>query len=68
MIITKTKSQLRAESEAQLKEFLRRGGVVEVDERRARIPKAKMRGKTSKGFVQGSSGFAMGYPRKTGLV
>ena len=63
----KTKSQLRAESEAQLAQFVRTGGVIQVVERRARARKQTMTAKNSRGFVTGTSGFAMGYPRKSGL-
>lgn len=65
--IAKTKSQLRAESEAQLAQFVRSGGVVQVVERRARPRKQTMTAKNSRGFVVGTSGFAAGYPRRSGL-
>ena len=68
VVIAKTKSQLRAESEAQMREFVRAGGVVEVIERKVRARKQVMRGKSSKGFVTGTSGFANGFPRRTGIV
>ena len=61
---TKTKAELRAESEKALQVFLSRGGVVEVG-RAARTRKTKMVGKTSRGFVSGTGGFATGYPRKS---
>ena len=67
MILTKSKSQLRAETATAVSRFLKTGGSIEVIKPR-KAPATKMRGKTSKGFVQGSSGFAMGYPRKTGLI
>lgn len=63
----KTKSQLRSEGEVALAKFIRSGGVVEVVERRARARKQTMTAKNSRGFVTGTSGFAMGYPRKSGL-
>lgn len=63
----KTKSQLRAESAEQLARFIRSGGVVQVVERKARAPRQVMGGKVSKGYVVGTSGFATGYPRRSGL-
>jgi len=63
----KTKSQLRAESAEQMAKFIRSGGVVQVVERRARAHKQVMTAKNSRGFVTGTSGFAMGFPRKSGL-
>jgi hypothetical protein len=60
-----TKSEARAESEKAMKAFLRAGGVIKVDERKPRAPKAKMSSKSSRGFVSGTSGFATGMPRKT---
>jgi hypothetical protein len=66
---TKTKSEIRIESEKALKEFLRKGGVIQVDSRKCKTPKTKMSYKNSRGFIGGSSGFANGYPRKVaGIV
>lgn len=62
----KTKAEIRAESEVALKAFLRRGGVIEKG-RPARARKSKMASKSSRGYVRGTSGFAVGYPRKSGL-
>jgi hypothetical protein len=64
MIIVKTKSQLRAETEKQVKAFLRKGGSVEVVKAR-KAPTQKMNCKTSRGFVVGTSGFANGMPKKS---
>jgi hypothetical protein len=64
MVVVKTKSQLRAETEKQLKSFLRKGGSIEVVKAR-KAPKQMMRGKVSRGFVQGTSGFPAGAPRKS---
>jgi hypothetical protein len=61
----KTKTELRAESDAQLQAFLKKGGIVQVDEKKRKSPKTKMSGKSSRGFMGGSSGFATGYPSKT---
>lgn len=61
---SKTKAQLREESEKAMQVFLSRGGVVEVG-RTARARKSKMVGKMSRGFVSGTGGFATGYPRKS---
>jgi hypothetical protein len=60
----KTKAELRAESEKAMQLFLKRGGEVEVG-RSARARKTRMAGKTSRGFVAGTGGFATGYPRKS---
>ena len=68
VVIAKTKSQMRAELESAVAEFQARGGVVEVIERKVRARKQVMRGKSSKGFVTGTSGFANGFPRRTGIV
>jgi hypothetical protein len=61
----KTKAELRAESDAQLQAFLKKGGVVQVNEKTRKAPKTKMSGKSSRGFMGGTGGFATGYPRKT---
>jgi hypothetical protein len=67
MIITKSKSQLRAETATAVSRFLKSGGSIETIKPR-KAPTTKMRAKNSKGFVQGSSGFASGFPRRTGLI
>ena len=64
--IYKSKSQLRQETEAQVKAFLKRGGVIEVIKSR-KAPKQKMSGKTTRVGSTGTSGFAVGYPRKSGI-
>ena len=61
-ISTKSKAELRAESEAALKKFLRAGGEIQTG-RKSRNRKSKMACKSSKGFQGGSSGFANGFPR-----
>lgn len=61
---SKTKAELRSESEEALQDFLRRGGVIQVDTRKRKAPKAKMSSKNSRGFMGGSSGFSNGFPRK----
>jgi len=61
----KTKSEIRAEGEKALKAFLRKGGVIQVDEKKRRAPKSKMSAKSSRGFVSGTGGFANGFPRKS---
>ena len=66
MIIVKTKSQLRAETELAVSQFIRSGGSVEVVKAR-KAPKQYMRGKTTKVASVGTSGFAAGYPRKSGI-
>lgn len=59
-----TKSEARAESDKALKAFLRAGGVIQESKSR-RNPKPKMSGKSSRGFISGTSGFATGFPRRT---
>ena len=63
-VIYKSKSELRAESEKALKKFLKQGGSIEIVKSR-KAPKSKMRTKSSRGFVQGTSGFATGAPKKS---
>lgn len=62
---TQTKAEIRAEGEKALKAFLRKGGVIQVDEKKRRAPKSKMSVKSSRGFVSGTCGFANGFPRKS---
>ena len=64
MMFYKSKSELRAETEKQLKLFLKRGGSIEVVKAK-KVPAQKMRAKSSRGFVSGTGGFANGFPRKT---
>jgi hypothetical protein len=59
-----SKVEARAESEKAMKAFLRKGGSV-VLEKTKRIPKSKMAAKTSRGFVAGTGGFAVGYPQRS---
>jgi hypothetical protein len=60
-----SKSEARAEGEKAMKAFLKKGGVVQVDEKKRKAPKTKMSVKSSRGFMGGTGGFATGYPRKT---
>ena len=60
----KSKSELRAETEKQLKAFLRKGGSIEVVKAR-KAPKQRMSGKTTRNASTGTSGFATGFPRKS---
>jgi hypothetical protein len=62
----KSKSELRAETEKQLKAFLRKGGTIEIIKPR-KAPKQRMSGKVTKSGSTGTSGFATGYPRKSGI-
>jgi len=62
----KSKSELRAETEKQLKAFLKKGGSIEVIKPR-KAPKQRMSGKVTKSGSTGTSGFATGYPRKSGI-
>ena len=64
--IYKSKSQIREETEAQLKAFLKRGGVIEVVKAR-KAPKQKMLAKNTRVASTGTSGFAVGFPRKSGI-
>ena len=64
MMFYKSKSELRVETEKQLKLFLKRGGSIEVVKAK-KVPVQKMRAKSSRGFVSGTGGFANGFPRKT---
>lgn len=61
--VYKSKSQVREEASDALQEFLARGGSIEIVKPR-KAPKSKMAGKSSRGFVSGTSGFANGYPSK----
>jgi hypothetical protein len=63
--IYKSKEQMRQESEKALKKFLKSGGVIQVDTRKRKAPKGVMRSKSSRGFIAGSSGFAVGFPSKS---
>jgi hypothetical protein len=60
----KTKSEMRAESDAQIALFLKKGGVIQECTPSRRKIKATMSGKTTR-FVSGTSGFANGFPRKS---
>ena len=62
--VYKSKSQLRDETAEAVEKFLRAGGTIEVVKAR-KAPKTKMKAKSSKGFQNGTSGFAMGYPRRS---
>lgn len=62
--IFKSKSEMRAETEKQLKLFLKKGGSIEVIKPR-KAPKPRMSGKTTRVGSTGTSGFATGYPRKS---
>jgi hypothetical protein len=63
-IFYKSKAELAIETEKQINAFLRKGGSIEVVKAR-KAPKQTMRSKTSRGFVQGTSGFPTGAPRKS---
>jgi hypothetical protein len=64
-VVYKSKADLRAETEKALKKFLRSGGSIVVNSRKPRARKLTMRGKSSRGFVTGTSGFATGFPSKS---
>lgn len=63
-VVYKSKSQVRQETEQQLKDFLKRGGVIEVVKSR-KAPKQKMTCKSTRVASTGTSGFAVGFPRKS---
>jgi hypothetical protein len=60
----KSKAELRAETEKALKKFLKQGGSIEVVKAR-KAPKMLMRSKTTRVASTGTSGFAVGFPRKS---
>ena len=60
-----SKSEAREQGDKALQAFLKKGGVIQVDEKKRKAPKTKMSGKSSRGFMGGTGGFATGYPRKT---
>jgi hypothetical protein len=64
LIMYKSKSELRLETEQALKKFLKQGGSIEVIKSR-KAPKMLMRGKTTRVASTGTSGFAVGFPRKS---
>jgi hypothetical protein len=64
MNMYKSKSELRAETEKALKKFVKQGGSIEVVKSR-KAPKMLMRGKTTRVASTGTSGFAVGFPRKS---
>ena len=60
-----SKAEARAEGEKAMQVFLSKGGIVQVNDRKRKAPRTKMSGKSSRGFMGGTGGFATGYPRKT---
>ena len=62
--IFKSKSEIRAETEKQLKLFLKKGGNIEVIKPR-KAPTQRMSGKVTRSGSTGTSGFAAGFPRKS---
>ena len=60
----KSKSEIRAETEQQVKLFLKRGGSIEVVKAR-KAPKQRMSGKVTRSGSTGTSGFATGFPTKS---
>ena len=62
--IYKSKSVIREETKDAVEQFLRSGGVIQVVKSR-KAPKSKMKAKNSRGFNAGTSGFAVGYPRRS---
>jgi hypothetical protein len=60
----KSKSEIRAETEKQVKLFLKKGGSIEIVKAR-KAPKQLMSGKVTRSSSTGTSGFATGFPRKS---
>jgi hypothetical protein len=61
---TKTKAQLRSESNDAMALFLASGGVIQQGRKPRARKGGKMASKTTR-FVSGTSGFANGFPRKS---
>jgi hypothetical protein len=59
-----SKAEIRAEGDAALEAFLKKGGVIQEAKPSRRKIKKTMSSKTTR-FVSGTSGFANGYPRKS---
>jgi hypothetical protein len=64
MIMYKSKADVRIETEQAIKKFLKQGGSIEVVKSR-KGPKMVMRSKVTKQASTGTSGFAVGFPRKS---
>lgn len=60
-----TKAEARSEGERAMQAFLKKGGVIQVDEKKRKAPRTKMSSKSSRGFMGGTSGFAVGFPSKS---
>lgn len=60
-----SKSEAREQGDKALQLFLKKGGVIQVNEKKRKAPKTKMSGKSSRGFMGGTSGFATGFPSRT---
>lgn len=60
----KSKASVRVETSEAIQEFLARGGSIEIVKSR-KAPKQTMKGKSSRGFTAGTSGFATGFPKKS---
>lgn len=63
-IVSDVKWQKGFELEKATMKFLKKGGCV-VEVRARKSPAQKMSGKSSRGFISGSSGFPVGFPRQT---
>jgi hypothetical protein len=62
-VIHKSKSQFRSETSDQVEKFLRSGGVIQVVKSR-KAPRQLMSGKTTRASSTGTSGFAVGFPKR----
>lgn len=60
-----SKAEARDQGEKAMQAFLRKGGVIQIQEKTRKAPRSKMSGKSSRTYTAGTSGFAAGYPRKT---
>lgn len=60
-----SKAEARTEGEKAMQAFLNKGGIIQVNDKKRKAPKSKMSGKSSRGFMGGTSGFAVGFPSKS---
>ena len=62
--IYKSKTQVRGDATTEVEKFLMSGGVIQVVKSR-KLPKQKMSGKTTRQSSSGTSGFAVGFPKRS---
>jgi hypothetical protein len=63
-MLYKSKAELRAETEKQIALFLKKGGSIEIVKPR-KAPRSKMVARSTRVASTGTSGFAVGFPRKS---